>query len=280
MDLRRLVDAAWIDRRFLADGERHEVATAYGTSRIECPGLEALPFPRRRSHVAVLRAPVPALAVDDHAARQHESPNGARAVHRGEYRCGSGVVVRDVLGDVRWIDAETDHRGVVGDRVDAPEGMLDHVNVAHVAAELLDAGSPLLRGDVQHDRLDASLEQRVDDVRADEPCAARHEDAPDAHHGRVITISRARAAVTLTANHARRVFDGSIAVAVNTHGTKGSQIRSTSAFDMPDAFARATATRAPPASVHTCAALDHLASAAIAAGPRTIANAARFATTK
>src|ERR687892_2369394 len=51
MDLRRRVDAAWIDRRFLADGERHEVAFAFGTHRIERTGLETLSFSRKRSHV-------------------------------------------------------------------------------------------------------------------------------------------------------------------------------------------------------------------------------------
>ena len=68
-------------------------------------------------------------------------------------------------------------------------------------------------------------------------------------------------------------------VASSTHGTNGSQMRSTSAFDMPLRSASATARSAPPTSSQTRRSRSR-AIATAAAGPTASANAARSATTK
>ena len=90
----------------------------------------------------------------------------------------------DVVGDVAEVDAEADHRRLVADRGDAVDGAGDDVGVAHVALDELGArvevvGPLAVRGgqqQVEHADLVAALQQRVDDVRADEAGAAGDED--------------------------------------------------------------------------------------------------------
>ena len=114
----------------------------------------------------------------------------AKPRQRAQQHRGPEVVVGDVVGDVAEVDAEPDHRRLVADRRDARRSARgDDVRVAHVALDQLGArvevvGPLAVRGrqqHVEHAHLVPALEQRVDDVGADEPGAAGDED--HAGHG-------------------------------------------------------------------------------------------------
>ena len=113
-----------------------------------------------------------ALAVDDHARRQHEPPAEAPARERAQKHRGAEVVVRDVVGHVEEVDPQPDHPGLVADVVDAGERALDGIGVADVPS------GPR----VEHADIVAGGAQRVRDVRADEagPSGDEHE-----HHASV-----------------------------------------------------------------------------------------------
>ena len=120
------------------------------------------------------RAPVATLAVDDHAARQHEAAGeaarrSAPAAPRCRGRCGPRS------GDVVEVDAEPDHRGLVADRVDAARPR-DGDGGRDVAHEQLGAADEVRarRRAPREQRVDgthlvAVREEGVDDVGADEP---------------------------------------------------------------------------------------------------------------
>ena len=82
----------------------------------------------------VLGAGVAALAVDDHARREHEPAGEPRAGELAQQDRGAEVVVRDVVGDVADVGAEADHRRLVADVVDPAQRRRDGRAVAHVAA--------------------------------------------------------------------------------------------------------------------------------------------------
>ncbi len=90
-----------------------------------------------------------------------------------------GVVVVDVVGHVVEVDAEADLRGLVGDRVDAAHRIGDGGGIAHVARAPLRPGIVDGAGlpEVEDAHLRARVEQRLDDVGADEAGAAGDEDA-------------------------------------------------------------------------------------------------------
>jgi hypothetical protein len=132
----------------------------------------------------VLLARVAALAVHDHARREHEAAVEAARGQGPQQLCGREVVVADVGGQVAEIDAQADHRRLVADMGHArgrPRG--DH-GVAQIALQQLGGGievaGPLaVRGGqerVEHADLLPRLEQRVDDVRADEAGASGDQD--------------------------------------------------------------------------------------------------------
>src|SRR5680860_811818 len=107
----------------------------------------------------------------------------------------------------------------------------------------------------------------------------------DGHHGDRIAISIANPVATWSASHARRAGSRaserapSAAVASSTQPTNGSQIRSTSAFDMPLISAKTMTNNPPPASSQTRRSRSH-ASATATAGPSASANAPTLPTTK
>ena len=68
----------------------------------------------------------------------------------------------DVGRHVAEVDPQPDHRGLVADVVDAVERALDRIGVADVGS------GP----EVEHADVLAGGAQRVDDVRAHEPCAS------------------------------------------------------------------------------------------------------------
>ena len=86
--------------------------------------------------------------------------------------------------EVAEVDPEPDHRRLVRDRVGAAHGAVGDGGVAQIALDPLrprsEVGGPLaVRGRqerVDHADVVAGRQQRVDDVRADEPGAAGHED--------------------------------------------------------------------------------------------------------
>ena len=98
------------------------------------------------------QAPVPAFAVHDHAARQHEPPPEALLVQRGQQDGGAGVVVADIRGRVGEVDTQTDHGGLVADGVDARDRHAHGVGVTNVGSVNIDAfGGPRSgRGGVEH----------------------------------------------------------------------------------------------------------------------------------
>ena len=62
------------------------------------------------AHDAVRAAHVPAFAVDDHAAREHEAAREARSVQRAEQHGGAQVVVPDIVDGVAEILPDAHHR--------------------------------------------------------------------------------------------------------------------------------------------------------------------------
>ena len=164
---------AWLERR-----------AAGRAGRLEAAGVEVRGRARRRAHDAVLGAGVAALAVDDHAGGEHQPAGEAARGKRLEQDGGAEVVVADVVGDVLEVAAEADHRRLVTHRGHARHRAGDGVRVAEVALDPLGAGvqvvGPLAmrvgQQHVEHADFVAAVEQRVDDVRADEAGAAGHED--------------------------------------------------------------------------------------------------------
>jgi hypothetical protein len=182
--LRRRVDAARVERRVLGHRLRRERAPAARAGRLEAAGVEVGGPARRRSDDAVLGARVAALAVDDHARGEHEPARESAPGERPQQLGGRQVVVRHVGGQVVQVDAEAHHRGLVRDVVDAVGDALGDRGVAQVALDPLGRRVEVVRpravrrGQQRVDRADGvpGGEQLVDDVRADEPGAAGHED--------------------------------------------------------------------------------------------------------
>ena len=142
----------------------------------------------------------------------------------------------DVVGDVAEVDAEPDHRRLMADRGDALDRAGDHVRVAHVALDQLGARievvRPLaVRGRQQACRARAPrarLEQRVDDVRADEAGAAGDEDQAG-HGGQAIASGRVPDVILPVLNEREalpwvleRMPDGYAPLVVDNGSTDGS----------------------------------------------------------
>jgi hypothetical protein len=70
----------------------------------------------------VLGTAIAALAVDRHAAREHQAAVEARVVQGPEQDRRAEVVVADVGGDVADVDPHPDHRRLMRDGVDARHG--------------------------------------------------------------------------------------------------------------------------------------------------------------
>jgi hypothetical protein len=97
-ELGRGVDAARIERGVFGHGAGLERAAAARATRIEAPGVEVGGRARRGRHEAVHRAGVAALAVHDHAGREHEPAGEAVRSQRAQELGGGEIVVADVLG--------------------------------------------------------------------------------------------------------------------------------------------------------------------------------------
>ena len=91
--------------------------------RLEAAGVEVGAGAGPGSHHAVVGAPVPPLAVDDHR-RGHDQPAAELgAPERPQQRGGAGVVVVDVALDVVEVDAEAHPGRLVADGVDTVDGV-------------------------------------------------------------------------------------------------------------------------------------------------------------
>src|SRR5262245_56048118 len=90
-----------------------------------------------------------------------------------------------VVDDVIELDTETDHRGFVRDRIDVAHRSRDNLGVGDVPPAVLRASvAPLRRSlvggrqqRIEHAYVVAVGDQRIDDVRADEPGASCDEHA-------------------------------------------------------------------------------------------------------
>ncbi len=110
------------------------------------------------------------------------------AVQGAEQHRAPEVVVVHIVGDVVEIDTEADHRGLMGDGVDAGDGCLDRGRVGDVAPDILRRRiTPLgprpvrsRKQHVEHPDLVTVVHEGVDDVRSDEAGAAGHEHAHQA----------------------------------------------------------------------------------------------------
>ncbi len=195
VQLRRRVDVAGIQRGVLSHRARGERRSAVRAGRLEAAGLQVVERAGTGPHVAVLGARVAPLAVDDHAACEHEAPADAGGGELAQQDRGAQVVVADVVDDVAEVDAEPDHRRLVADVIDAGQATSDDRGVAHVTVDPLRARVQVVRPSrvsarqqsVEADHVVARVEQRVDDVRPDEPRGAGDEDP----HGRSTRIARA-----------------------------------------------------------------------------------------
>ena len=141
-------------------------------------------------------AAVGALAVDDHAAREHQPPAEAVGRQRPQEHGRREIVLAHVVGDVAEVAAEADHSRLVGDRRHALERAPEGIGIADITVlELgprVDGGAPAAVGGrqerVEDPHVAAGVEQRGDDVRADEAGAAGDED----HRPNVIRVRSCR----------------------------------------------------------------------------------------
>ena len=128
------------------------------------------------------RAGVRALAIDDHAAGEHQPSAEPR---RGELLQQGGrpeVVVQGVVADVEHVLPDPNHRGLVAHALHAAQCSRHGARVGHIAFDPLGAGihvgggRPVSGGQqgVQYAHRLPALHERVDDVRADEPRPAGH----------------------------------------------------------------------------------------------------------
>ena len=118
------------------------------------PGARGRGGERRR-----VGATVGPLAVDDHAAGEHQPAGEPRWRRASEEHGGGEIVVADVVGDVWEIDAESDHRRLVGDPDHALERALEGIGIADIAMYELGPGVELGR-----DAAAGGGEQRVEDA--------------------------------------------------------------------------------------------------------------------
>ena len=189
-------DVAWVELRVLGNRLPLELAPTLRASGLEATRGELLDAPRGGAHDAVIGTGVAALAVHDHARRQHEAPRERPGGECPQQDGRAGVVVADIVGDVEEIVAEADHSGLVADALDADESPLDGRRVADVALDEVrlrrkiagDRGVGQER--VEHPHLASFGEQGVDDMRADEAGPTRDEDHRDPAAARTRVMSR------------------------------------------------------------------------------------------
>ena len=177
VELRGGVDGARIEDRALAHGHRAQRLPAPRAGRLELARRERRARPRRGRDAAVPAAPVGAVSVHHDARPEHdaagEAPGGESAQEDGR----AEVVVRDVVRGVTHIDTHANHGRLVRDRGHTPHGACDRGGIAQVAADVLGAGISIAgfagvrqRVEAVHDaHVMTALDQRIDDVGADEP---------------------------------------------------------------------------------------------------------------
>ena len=172
VQLRCRIDVARIKRRGLRNRLRDEVATTVFTGRLELTGLQPGNGPRSGPYHLMLLAAVPALAVYDHARRQHDSSAKSGLVHCQKTCCKPRVVVVDVGRNVAEVNAQTNLAGLMTDRIDACERASPCVEIATIGSQVFDVitqviGFRRMRGLVEvvenHD-LDATIGEPINDV--------------------------------------------------------------------------------------------------------------------
>ena len=171
------VDRGGDQRLGLARAQRLELAPAGGACGLPGAREELLLGPRAGGDAPVLLALVLALAVDRHR-RGDDHADGHRALGhdvleeaRGGHRVELGVA-RDLVHRL----ADADRSGEVDDLRGARQGARGGLAIADVAHDQLDARGKLGLGAavdllleaVEHDHVVAALDERADEVRADE----------------------------------------------------------------------------------------------------------------
>ena len=164
-ELRRGVHVARVEPVILGHRLGVEWPAAARARRLVAPGVEVGDGARAGTDHAVGDAAVPALAVDDHARRQHDAPGEAALVQRAQQARRAAVVARHVLVDVGEVDAEADLGGLVAHGVDAVEDADPRAGVA-------DVGPAVLRRRREVGRL-AVVRRRVEVVDDDDVVAGR-----------------------------------------------------------------------------------------------------------
>ena len=169
-ELRRGVHVARIERMILGDGLGRERSTAVRARWLVATRVEILDLPRAGSHESVRRAPVAALAVDDHRRGQDDTA-GERAIMQGAQQDGGAeVVAADVRSDVGEVDAEADLGRLMADGIDPGDCCVDRVGVGDAAPDVLGPivdprRDPVVRGGVEiveHDHLVVPVDELVD----------------------------------------------------------------------------------------------------------------------
>ena len=178
------VDRRRDERLALRSADRAQLSAALRARQLPLAGKELLLGPRRRRRSAVLATGVLTLAVDRHR-RGHDHPDRHRALRddalqKARRRHGVQLgVARDLVHGL----ADADGRGEVHDAVDARERAIRELRIADVSDDQLHAARHLrdhavvnlLLEAVEDDDLLAAVHERANQVRADEPSAARHE---------------------------------------------------------------------------------------------------------
>ncbi len=143
--LGRGVHAAGVDRGVLGNGLGHELAATGRARRFPAARRETVGRPGARPHQAVLGAPVPTFAVDDHAAGEDETAREAESVEGPQQGRGADVVVVAVGDDVGEVDAEAHHGRLVTHRIGGPERGRERRLIGHVDPLVVDVDPEVRR---------------------------------------------------------------------------------------------------------------------------------------
>lgn len=184
---RRRVHVPRIRRRALTDQARRELGSAVGAAGLETPCAEVFGPPWPGAYRSVPLAGVPALSVDHHRPGEDQLPDPGRGHLRQQHRRPE-VVAADVLGGVREVLAQADHRRLVAHRVHPAQRRPYRTGVPYVGPDELPIGqrrSVRVGGGeqgVEDEGVVPAGTEGGDDVGADEPGSSGDEyaHAPDA----------------------------------------------------------------------------------------------------
>lgn len=182
------VHIARVRGRVLGDQARRQLRSTAGTVRLEPARFQVSRRPRSRPDRAVARTVVASFAVDHHRTGQDQASHTRLGHRRKQHRCPE-IITPDVLGRVREVIAQADHRCLMTHGVDAPQGPVHRLPIADVRDDSLGVaicggyGRAVYRRQqrVEHDCLMPGRCEGMDDLRPDKSGSTGNQYAHGAH---------------------------------------------------------------------------------------------------